>query len=287
MALIQTLLDMKISIKATPRRPFLSIDGGHTKQYTVAMEAFIQNITGGIGAYGLFSASALVLCYIVAILLCVRLRHDTQRQVLAMLLSMAFLYAGAKLFGVISYASYLHGKGEAIGWFVFEKSGIVFYGGLLGYLLGIRILLPRFLRKTGANLTTGYAIAATLFPLFHGIARMGCYFAHCCYGVEHPHFAHFWEGRVPVQLFESLFCLLLFALLLYFLLRYPKLHKWILPVYLFAYSVFRFIIEFWRGDAVRGGFGIFSFSQWVSVCIWIALAIFLLVKYIRMKKTVK
>jgi len=254
------------------------------------MGTFLQTISGNMGPYGLMAALALLLCYGGGIFLSVRLRHDTQRQVLAMLCAMVFLFLGAKLFGILSYASYFARAGELVDWaHVVEKSGIVFYGGLLGYLLGLRILLPRFLRKSGASLMTGYAIAATLMPLFHGVARVGCYFGHCCYGVEDAHFAAFFPNppppsmtiergihlpgelctHLPVQLFESAFCLLLFGLLLMLLFKKPKLRAWLLPLYLAAYSVFRFIIEFWRGDAVRGGFWVFSFSQWVSVGIWV------------------
>ena len=38
--------------------------------------------------------------------------------------------------------------------------------------------------------------------------------------------------------------------------------------------MFRFIIEFFRDDAVRGGFGSFSFSQVVSIAILIGLVVF-------------
>ncbi|MCL2672516.1 MAG: prolipoprotein diacylglyceryl transferase [Clostridiales bacterium] len=246
------------------------------------MGAILQTISGNTGPYGLMAALALVLCYVGGIFLCVRLRHDTQGQVIAMLCAMVFLFLGAKLFGIISYASYFMRDGLVIDWaHVLEKSGIVFYGGLLGYLLGLRILLPHFLRKSGADLTTGYAIATTLLPFFHGVSRIGCYLGHCCYGVENAHFASFWEGRVPVQLFESAFCLLLSGLLLYLLFKRPKLRGWLLPLYLAAYSVFRFVIEFWRGDAVRGGFWVFSFSQWVSVGIWVALFGWLLWKHLK------
>ena len=44
-------------------------------------------------------------------------------------------------------------------------------------------------------------------------------------------------------------------------------------LYLFAYASFRFLIEFWRDDAVRGGFGPLSFSQWVSLCILMGLIV--------------
>ena len=49
-------------------------------------------------------------------------------------------------------------------------------------------------------------------------------------------------------------------------------------LYLIAYAIFRFVIEFFRGDAVRGGFGPLSFSQVVSLLILVWLAVFLILK---------
>ena len=49
-------------------------------------------------------------------------------------------------------------------------------------------------------------------------------------------------------------------------------------LYLIAYGVFRFIIEFFRGDDVRGGFGPLSFSQVVSLLILLGVAVFLILK---------
>ena len=46
----------------------------------------------------------------------------------------------------------------------------------------------------------------------------------------------------------------------------------ILVWYLLLYSIWRFIIEFWRGDDVRGVFGWISFSQ--IICIGITFGIF-------------
>lgn len=48
-------------------------------------------------------------------------------------------------------------------------------------------------------------------------------------------------------------------------------------LYLVCYGVFRFCIEFMRGDADRGGFGLFSTSQWVSL-MFVPLGIYLLAR---------
>lgn len=72
------------------------------------------------------------------------------------------------------------------------------------------------------------------------------------------------EKVIPTQLIESAFLFALFAALLVLILRYKRGNLPML-VYLYAYSVFRFILEFFRGDD-RGEFlGGLTPSQWQSV----------------------
>ena len=52
-------------------------------------------------------------------------------------------------------------------------------------------------------------------------------------------------------------------------------------VYLWAYAAFRFVVEFFRADAVRGGFGSLSFSQWVSVCVLLGLIVRVILRHRR------
>ena len=188
-------------------------------------------------------------------------------------LSLLPLYLGAKLFGVLSLMTYRLGLGQPVDLpLLFRDSGIVFYGGMLFFLLSVRLGIRRFVLYKRAS---GWGLTALMVPLFHGFARIGCYFGRCCYGVvaEGAFFARFFEHRLPVQLIESGFNFLLFiALLLLFYYRKRTRGK-LVRVYLLSYAAFRFLIEFWRDDAVRGGFGPFSFSQWVSVCILIGLAL--------------
>ena len=43
-------------------------------------------------------------------------------------------------------------------------------------------------------------------------------------------------------------------------------------VYLAVYAGIRFVLEFARGDEIRGIYGMFSTSQWISLSILISLA---------------
>lgn len=110
-------------------------------------------------------------------------------------------------------------------------------------------------------------MAVPAIPLFHCFGRIGCFLAGCCYGkvLSSPVvFAGILEfRRIPVQLFEALFEIVLFAVLL--LVGRKKMGSHLLGVYLTTYAVFRFINEFFRGDEVRGSYFGCSTAQWISM----------------------
>ncbi len=243
------------------------------------------------------AAIGIIAVFVCALILCMKRDQNWVRQLFIMIASLAGLLLGAKLFGMISYATHLYERGESLAFSfdflkrLFNNSGIVFYGGLLGYFLTFwvlsKYLLPR--KRLGRD------IVAVTVPLFHGFARIGCYLGRdyndfgeivwhpCCYGVKMENSAfcsHFWDSRLPVQLIESAFNFLLFAVLLILFLRETKDERRGRMIFLYmpAYAVFRFIIEFFRGDAVRGGFGPLSFSQVVSLLILLWLIVFMILR---------
>lgn len=236
-------------------------------------------------SYQVLAAVGIVATFVAALVLCFVCRQNWTRQIPIMLVSLVGMIIGAKLFGMLSYWTYLAEQGRTVTLeILLYDSGIVFYGGLLGYLGSITLLFRFLLKKR----RLGLDIVAVTTPLFHAFARVGCYFARaevngesvrrpCCYGVvmDNAFCANFWESRLPVQLIEAVFNLLLFAGLLWVLLKARRRgrHGGLLQIYLFSYAVFRFFIEFFRGDAVRGGFGMLSFSQAVSLLILFALLI--------------
>lgn len=159
------------------------------------------------------------------------------------------------------------------------SSGYVFYGGLLGVILAISL----YTRKDRDLRTRIYHMVTPAFPLFHGFGRIGCFMAGCCYGIPLPapitFFGMFTLDRLPVQIFEAVFEFVLFAVLLVVEKRRPQTD--ILKVYLLAYAVFRFAIEFFRGDVVRGIFLGLSTAQWVSL----GIAVYYLLQPFKTRKT--
>lgn len=154
--------------------------------------------------------------------------------------------------------------------------GFVFYGGLVGSLIGIYVYCRREKMPVGPF----YDVAVTAIPVMHGIGRIGCLMAGCCYGMEYngPFAITFPENelipslsgveRFPMQIIEALYNVILFIAL--FILIKKKILKngRALGVYLMAYSLMRFMLEFFRGDVVRGYFNGLSTSQWISLVIF-------------------
>lgn len=149
------------------------------------------------------------------------------------------------------------------------NGGIVFYGGLIGVILGIVIVsqYSEFDSYVMLNFFT------PVFPLFHGFARLGCLLAGCCYGIPWS-WGVVLKGeenivRFPVQLIESVCCFLIFIMLITHNRKYEQKND-NLVIYLCCYSFCRFALEFLRGDAVRGiWFGNLSTAQYISILIFI------------------
>ena len=150
--------------------------------------------------------------------------------------------------------------------------GIVFYGGLIGGVTGAFI----YIRHYKASAAQILECAAPAIPLAHGVGRVGCYLAGCCYGaptdgplgVIYPPASLGAPPGVPLlptPLFEAGLNVLLCAALLCYVLRRPGKGYRALGLYLMAYAVERFTLEFWRGDAVRGFVLGLSTSQLISL----------------------
>lgn len=148
--------------------------------------------------------------------------------------------------------------------------GFVYYGGLFGVLLGIWLYCKVMKIDTSSVLN----MVAPAVPLFHIFGRIGCFLSGCCYGFKLP--AAFTVGgmvidRFPTQIVEAVFNLFLFFAI-YLLQKLFGKVKW-MRVYLMNYAIFRFVIEFTRGDELRGFFFGLSTSQIISVMVLIGCVI--------------
>ena len=150
-------------------------------------------------------------------------------------------------------------------------SAMTFYGGLVGGIITFLIGHWTVIRKHYPDIKivpTLFPIAPACITVAHAFGRLGCFMAGCCYGkqtdsflgVTFPGMTH---PVLPTQLFEAIFLFILTAVMFTLALKKKYLHN--LSIYLFSYGVFRFLIEYLRGDD-RGAFFLnLSPSQFFSI----------------------
>ena len=159
--------------------------------------------------------------------------------------------------------------------------GSVFYGGLFGALLASFW----YAKKAKLDVKVASYIVTPFIPLFHFFGRIGCFLYGCCFGIESKwgitYHNYLFDlkpvQRIPVQLYEAGFNLVLFLILLW-LEKKGKFKNSILAFYLVMYAMGRFFLEFLRGDTYRGIYFGLSTSQWISIIIILGCIIYYLSK---------
>jgi phosphatidylglycerol:prolipoprotein diacylglycerol transferase len=148
------------------------------------------------------------------------------------------------------------------------RGGLVYYGGLIGAFfsaLGFLTLKRLPVWSYGDVLAPGLALGQVT-------GRLGCWFNGCCYGRPDARYGVVFPAlgdnipRLPTMLYEAAFCLALSAFLTWFWYRKAFAGQ-VFWLYVLLYSVWRFGIEFLRGDAERGVLvsDALSPSQWISI----------------------
>lgn len=152
-------------------------------------------------------------------------------------------------------------------------SGMTFIGGLIGGVACFLAIYFIFRKKYTTRLYEVISLLPCSILIAHAFGRIGCFFAGCCYGKETdsflgvqfpdlPHPVH------PTQLYEAAFLFVLFAVSVYLILKKDFKHN--LSLYLIAYGVFRFLIEYVRGDDRGELVGFVSPSQFWSILMVVA-----------------
>ncbi len=156
--------------------------------------------------------------------------------------------------------------------------GFVVYGGIIGGILAGYL----YCKAKKLNFLKYFDIVMPSIALAQGFGRIGCFLAGCCYGRE----TDAWYGMefnnsvyynmvgvkvIPTQLIMSAANFVHFFLLVMIANKVYKTGKdgVIAGCYLLFYSIGRFLIEFLRNDP-RGGVGVLSTSQFISLFIFAA-----------------
>lgn len=237
-----------------------------------------------IGSYSICALVGLLLCGVVACKLAVRFKVAYEDVILLMVvIGVSLLIGGHVLFGITNTnklialfqnASSYNFK-QILTYLGMCFGGMVYYGGFLGGCVGLLIY-------TKYNKIVERKIAFDLFavcvPLFHVFGRIGCFFSGCCYGME-SRFGFVIHGntlipeindvrRLPVPLIEAVCNLVIFFILLR-LFKKGKENGKMIFYYMLIYPVVRFVLEFFRGDAIRGFLFGLSTSQWISIGLFV------------------
>lgn len=195
---------------------------------------------------------------------------------------------GAKALMVVrALPDYLAQPGELLSASFLTSAGD-FYGGFIG---GVVASVIFFRLNPSLSFWPLADLCAPAIALGQGIGRIGCLMAGDDYGsaTSVPWAITFTDPDAaaiggaplgiplhPVQLYESIFCFVLFGLLVR-LARRKTFDGQILLAYSVLYAVGRFVIEYFRGDLDRGFLfgGLFSTSQFIAiVVVLLALAAF-------------
>ena len=247
----------------------------------------------GIHMYGVCIAVGILLCLVVFFLYTKKRGMPNKLQDFVFFVAI-FAIALGMLFAKVFQAFYnlLEGKG-----FNFYTAGFTFMGGLIGGVVAFLSLYfgagHFYFRGKNKGIHIKYFkmllnVAPCCITIAHAFGRLGCLMSGCCHGAYLGSDYVFggiwmrgttgvWGFYVPVQLYEALVLFALFAVLsvLYF-----KRVNILMSIYLYAYAVWRFLIEFARTDE-RGFFlGLYP-SQWQSILFVVAGVLLMAFMYIR------
>jgi phosphatidylglycerol:prolipoprotein diacylglycerol transferase len=189
--------------------------------------------------------------------------------------------AGAKLMMFVVDAGYYFQHPAEVFTMATLQAGGVFYGGLIAALA----VSWYYIRKTGLPLLPTSDAFAPGIAIGHGIGRLGCFSAGCCWGVEcHRSWAVTFTNPVsrdlvgvplnvplhPTQLYEAFSEFAIFGFLWWRFHR-PHAKGDIISLYLMLYSAVRFVVEFFRfheqGNLLGGPL---DTSQWISMALFAA-----------------
>lgn len=148
--------------------------------------------------------------------------------------------------------------------------GWVVYGGIIGGIFAAML----YSKIKNLKFLAYFDLLIPSVALAQGFGRIGCFLAGCCYGMEtdspigiifhDSHYAPNGVSLMPTQLISSGLDFLHFLVLIWFAKR-KKADGQVGAMYLILYSIGRFVLEFFRGDLIRGSVGSLSTSQFISI----------------------
>lgn len=170
-------------------------------------------------------------------------------------------------------------------------SGMTFLGGLIGGVVCFLVIYFIMYKRYETRLYEALSIIPCTIVMAHGFGRIGCFFAGCCYGVPTDSFlgvtfpGHS-QAVHPTMLYEAAFLFVLFGVFTFLLFKFDFKHN--MSLYLVSYGIFRFLLEFIRGDHRGELLGFISPSQtWSALMVILGVALYFLTDRFYKKKAAK
>ncbi len=229
------------------------------------MHPFVQLGSISLPSYGLCALAGTIVALIVLYVLRKKSPLSEDDTLDALIWAILVGMVGAKLLYFITDPPSMPQSWQEL-WDLLS-AGLVFYGGLIGGLLGVLLVCL----KKRKNFFSFTDLILPCFCFAHAAGRIGCLMAGCCFGIEAEGFLCFTlngVSRLGTQVMEAMFLTLLgiFLVLLY---NSRKLRRGTVSgLYMVLYAVWRFTIEFFRDD-FRGNVGALSTSQFISLFIFV------------------
>lgn len=223
-----------------------------------------------IHSYGLFIAIGLIIFVILVMkdqrFTALHLEDDFYAIVIA---GICAAIIGGRMLYVISEHEHMHSPLDLL---AFWQGGLSILGGVIGTIVGLSL----FLWYKNIPILPFFDLIAIYAPLLQAVARIGCFYAGCCFGLhcsflwaimytDSNCYAPLYTPIHPTQLYSALLLMIIF-ICLFIYSRRP--HNSISGMYFFIYitciSAERFFIDFWRADRCMIN-NIFSYNQIVAL----------------------
>lgn len=171
-------------------------------------------------------------------------------------------------------------------WFELWNGGFSILGGIIGCLVTVTASLKYY----KIPLLPTADIASVYVPLLESIARIGCFFAGCCYGQAttlpwgvtytcSDSTAPLMVSLHPTQLYSSALLFIIFIIMHQWLQKKLTVPGQLVSVYLMLTCLQRFLVDFLRADQVFVSWQpttIFSIHQIISGILFIGAGMFFL-----------